>query len=120
MCCPLVFEFSVSIGGFVIGLGQISFFFSSGHTLTCCLNLVKYRFKNCVVSIVSASRQLLFLLNNFTNSVHIPGKTAYSSDFWHGHILHIQDYISDTDYAFASLIPSIWMCLLFTMFSRNQ
>ena len=30
MCCPLVFEFSVGIGGFVIGLGQISFFFSSG------------------------------------------------------------------------------------------
>ena len=28
MCCPLVFEFSVGIGGFVIGLGQISFFFS--------------------------------------------------------------------------------------------
>ena len=27
MCCPLVFEFSVGIGGFVIGLGQISFFF---------------------------------------------------------------------------------------------
>ena len=24
MCCPLVFEFSVGIGGFVIGLGQIS------------------------------------------------------------------------------------------------
>ena len=28
VCCPLVFEFSVGIGGFVIGLGQISFFFS--------------------------------------------------------------------------------------------
>ena len=28
MCCPLVFEFSVGIGGFVIGLGKISFFFS--------------------------------------------------------------------------------------------
>ena len=28
MCCPLVVEFSVGIGGFVIGLGQISFFFS--------------------------------------------------------------------------------------------
>ena len=28
MCCPLVFELSVGIGGFVIGLGQISFFFS--------------------------------------------------------------------------------------------
>ena len=28
MCCPLVFDFSVDIGGFVIGLGQISFFFS--------------------------------------------------------------------------------------------
>ena len=28
MCCPLVFEFSVGIGGFVIELGQISFFFS--------------------------------------------------------------------------------------------
>ena len=28
-CCPLVFEFSVGIGGFVIGLGQIFFFFSS-------------------------------------------------------------------------------------------
>ena len=28
MCCPLVFEFSVGIGGFVIGLGQISIFFS--------------------------------------------------------------------------------------------
>ena len=29
MYCPLVFEFSVGIGGFVIGLSQISFFFSS-------------------------------------------------------------------------------------------
>ena len=29
VCCPLVFEFSVGIGVFVIGLGQISFFFSS-------------------------------------------------------------------------------------------
>ena len=28
MCYPLVFEFSVGIGGFVIGLSQISFFFS--------------------------------------------------------------------------------------------
>ena len=28
MYCPLVFEFSVGIGGFVMGLGQISFFFS--------------------------------------------------------------------------------------------
>ena len=28
MCCPLVFELSVGIGGFVIGLGHISFFFS--------------------------------------------------------------------------------------------
>ena len=28
MCYPFVFEFSVRIGGFVIGLGQISFFFS--------------------------------------------------------------------------------------------
>ena len=26
MCCPLVLEFSVGIGGFVIGLGQISSF----------------------------------------------------------------------------------------------
>ena len=33
MCCPLVFEFSVGIGGFVIGLGQISFFFSYNDTL---------------------------------------------------------------------------------------
>ena len=32
MCCPLVFEFSVGIGGFVIGLGQISFFFSLNLT----------------------------------------------------------------------------------------
>ena len=29
VCCPLVFEFFVGTGGFVIGLGQISFFFSS-------------------------------------------------------------------------------------------
>ena len=33
MCCPLVFEFSVGIGGFVIGLGQISFFFSVYHAI---------------------------------------------------------------------------------------
>ena len=33
MCCPLVFEFSVGIGGFVIGLGQISFLFSFGDFL---------------------------------------------------------------------------------------
>ena len=35
VCCPLVFEFSVGIGGFVIGLGQISFFFSSKNSLEC-------------------------------------------------------------------------------------
>ena len=34
MCCPLVFEFSVGIGFFVIGLGQISFFFSVAMELT--------------------------------------------------------------------------------------
>ena len=34
MCCPLVFEFSVGIGGFVIGLGQISFFLSLIGDLT--------------------------------------------------------------------------------------
>ena len=28
LCCPLVFEFSIGIGDFVIGLSQISFFFS--------------------------------------------------------------------------------------------
>ena len=28
VCCPLVFKFSVGIGVFFIGLGQISFFFS--------------------------------------------------------------------------------------------
>ena len=33
MCCPLVFEFSVGIGGFVIGLGQFSFFFSLYRSL---------------------------------------------------------------------------------------
>ena len=33
MCCPLVFEFSVGIGGFDIGLGQISFFFSLWMTV---------------------------------------------------------------------------------------
>ena len=39
MCCPLVFEFSVGIGGFVIGLGQISFFFSSLNKMAyfCCI-----------------------------------------------------------------------------------
>ena len=26
VCCPLVFEYSVGIGGFFIGLGKISFF----------------------------------------------------------------------------------------------
>ena len=35
VCCPLVFEFSVGIGGFVIGLGQISFFFSVKYILSC-------------------------------------------------------------------------------------
>ena len=35
VCCPLVFEFSVGIGGFVIGLGQI-FFFSINN-----LNLIR-------------------------------------------------------------------------------
>ena len=28
LCCPLVFEFSVGMGVFVMGLSQISFFFS--------------------------------------------------------------------------------------------
>ena len=35
MCCPLVFEFSVGIGGFVPGLGQISFFFSHELSKVC-------------------------------------------------------------------------------------
>ena len=42
MCCLSVFEFSVGIGGFVIELSQISFFFSlyqSGlHFIVCTLN----------------------------------------------------------------------------------
>ena len=41
MCCPLVFEFSVDIGGFVIGLGQISFFFSLSILLTNLLTYIK-------------------------------------------------------------------------------
>ena len=39
MCCPLVFEFSVGIGGFVIGLGQISFFFS----FNCCCRAIVFQ-----------------------------------------------------------------------------
>ena len=46
MCCPLVFEFSVGIGGFVIGLGQISYFFSSknktNHTISSNIHSCKY------------------------------------------------------------------------------
>ena len=42
MCCPLVFGFSVGIGGFVIGLGQISFFFSLYVTVNfICTGLVE-------------------------------------------------------------------------------
>ena len=53
MCCPLVFEFSVGIGGFVIGLGQISFFFSLKleHNLT--IMLVQF------FSIYSENQRLL-------------------------------------------------------------
>ena len=40
VCCPLVFEFSVGIGGFVIGLGQISFFFS-------CFSVLRFLFCFC-------------------------------------------------------------------------
>ena len=47
MCCPLVFEFSVGIGGFVIGLGQISFFFSS-HYLKFCHSICLYDYTKSV------------------------------------------------------------------------
>ena len=35
LCCPLVFEFSVGIGVFVIGMSQISFFFLYGKNVMC-------------------------------------------------------------------------------------
>ena len=47
MCCPLFFEFSVGMGGFVIGLGQISFFFSS------CINV-----------------HILFIISSFLNVIN--------------------------------------------------
>ena len=59
MCCPLVFEFSVGIGGFVIGLGKISFFFSQCLTSLC--NLVLRHFviglcdKNLIFLIISVA-----------------------------------------------------------------
>ena len=43
VCCRLVFEFSVGIGGFVIGLGQISFFFSLSSSLCDKSALVRFR-----------------------------------------------------------------------------
>ena len=45
MYCPLVFDFPVGIGGFVIGLGQISFFFSevdASLNITCRKLMITY------------------------------------------------------------------------------
>ena len=57
VCCPLVFEFSVGIGGFVIGLGQISFFFScklapSAH--------LRYFYENSVIANAALVRKDTF------------------------------------------------------------
>ena len=70
MCCPLVFEFSVGIGGFVIGLGQISFFFSLFES---CLALrIKYSYEeqartcriNCEMKTIKAGQYGILLLRN--------------------------------------------------------
>ena len=54
MCCPLVFEFSVGIGGFVIGLGQISFFFSLCMLLPIATTLVSFELflHPCLASVI--------------------------------------------------------------------
>ena len=60
MCCPLVFEFSVGIGGFVIGLGQISVFFSFIILWVFILQFVQYTrvcsFCECFILIRRAAR----------------------------------------------------------------
>ena len=48
VCCPLVFEFSVGIGGFVIGLGQISFFFSCYISLMAPCKITQYHYQAVV------------------------------------------------------------------------
>ena len=57
MCCPLVFEFSVGIGGFVIGLGQISFFFS--------LKIMIILYADYTVSMAETKDDLQYQLNCF-------------------------------------------------------
>ena len=62
MCCPLVFECSVGIGGFVIGLGQISFFFSMYAThikhfldnISCYINKILSEFYIFTLSLSSS------------------------------------------------------------------
>ena len=59
MCCPLVFEFSVGIGDFVIGLGQISFFFSCETLIVQILIVLKYYVQNVLCS------EMYFILTKF-------------------------------------------------------
>ena len=92
MCCPLVFEFSVGIGGFVIGLGQISFFFSKSAKKEL------YVYCNvCETSLVKeAERSLLrrvFLENNKNQIFIRPYKVPLL--FWDIRTLHFE--ITDKD-----------------------
>ena len=68
MCCPLVFKFSVGKGGFVIGLGQISFFFSLKQrrisTMKQCHipTLVRFNKIECLLNhLVSTLFQLVYI-----------------------------------------------------------
>ena len=94
MCCPLVFEFSVGIGGFVIGLGQIVFFFSLYvkrgfadslcYLLTVCFagDLFDVKeFHHQILKVGPVSLSILEeIINNWISSYHmIPTDTTQST-----------------------------------------
>ena len=70
MCCPLVFEFSVGIGAFVIGLGQISFFFSLCSNQ---LRTIRPIIQNCMfcVHFVRSIESNVFLIPGLLNPHNI-------------------------------------------------
>ena len=72
MCCPLVFEFSVGIGGFVIGLGQISFFFSLHHDRKTHIEFPVIRLK---VKVIMTHKQTIISSSIAMNVFNV--KTSY-------------------------------------------
>ena len=91
VCCPLVFEFSVGIGGFVIGLGQISFFFSV-LTFCSCFDLLDV-VQAFLISILKIFKELQNRVTDFASF----GKRFGSS------LCHTWNFLSKVHYTFKNM-----------------